>query len=315
MTSLLSERAARRRIGAYVGLLAISLVLLAGSASPLVLDVQRGIAFAFRPIQGAMDGAIREVASIFTAVTQIDGLRTENETLRRENERLALENRAAAELRREIALLTGLVQLRNGFEYDTVAAIVIARDSSEARRSVTIDKGTNDGIAVGHVVIAAGGALIGRVVDVGPDFARIVLISDPSSTVVGQLLDSGATGKVLGQLGGTLTMADVDSTAEVRIGEEVFTAGVELLSGIRSPYPKGLLIGQVVDLARDPNEVVQRVFLEPAVDLDHLEYVLVITSYLGGLQGPPASSVPCEPTASGTLPDSDVPCSSASPEP
>jgi len=315
MASLLAGRAARRRVGTYVALVAISLVLVAGSATPMVLDIQRGIAFAFRPIQGALDDAIRSVGSVAAAITEIGSLRTDNDALKIDNDRLRLENRGAAELRRENELLTGLLQLRNGFDFDTVAAVVIARDSSEARRVITIDRGTNDGIAVGHVAIAAGGALVGRVVDAGPDFATIVLISDPSSVVVGQLLGAGATGKVTGQLGGTLTMVDVDVVASVQIGGEVFSAGIELASGIRSPFPKGLLIGQVVDVAHDPNEVVQTVFLEPAVDLDRLEYVLVITSYLGGLQGPPASSVPCEPTASGTLPDSDVPCSSPTPEP
>ena len=92
------------------------------------------------------------------------------------------------------------------------------------------------------------------------------------------------------------------------IGEEVFTAGIELGGGIRSPYPKGLLIGRVVDVKRDPNDVVQTVYLEPAADLDHLEFVLIITDYQGGITGPIGSIGPCLPTASGALPDSDQPC-------
>jgi cell shape-determining protein MreC len=105
----------------------------------------------------------------------------------------------------------------------------------------------------------------------------------------------------------------------VAVGEEVFTAGIELGGGIRSPYPKGLLIGAVVDVTRDPNEVVQTVFLEPAAPLDTLEYLLVITNYAGGITGPIESGVPCDPTKGGTLPDSDQPCPSnpprASPSP
>ena len=93
-------------------------------------------------------------------------------------------------------------------------------------------------------------------------------MSDSTSTVIGQLLSSAATGKVIGQLGGALVMQDVDAAATVTIGEEVFTAGIELGGGIRSPYPKGLLIGRVVDVKRDPNEVVQTVYLEPAAPLD-----------------------------------------------
>lgn len=120
---------------------------------------------------------------------------------------------------------------------------------------------------------------------------------------------------VTGQLGGALVMTDVDAAATVTIGDEVFTAGIELAGGIRSPYPKGLLIGRVVDVKRDPNEVVQTVFLEPAAPLDQLEFLLVITDYEGGIVGPIETQLPCLPTASGTLPDSDQPCASRSPRP
>jgi rod shape-determining protein MreC len=162
-------------------------------------------------------------------------------------------------------------------------------------------------------VITSGGALAGRVTEVGANFAHVVLISDSTSTVIGQLLSTEATGKVIGQLGGALVMRDVDSATPVTIGEEVFTAGIELGGGIRSPYPKGLLIGAVVDVKRDPNEVVQTVFLEPAAPLDRLEFLLVITNYAGGLTSPSETGAPCDPIKGGTLPDSDQPCASGAP--
>jgi rod shape-determining protein MreC len=255
------------------------------------------------------------VESIGTAVTEIDQIRVQNEALKAENQQLLIENQSAAEFARENDELTSLLQLRHGLVFHTLATTVIARESSEARRVIVVDRGSNDGVAVGQVIVAAGGALAGRVIEVGPDFARVVLISDGSSTVIGQLFGSAATGKVVGQLGGALVMEEVDSTAPVAIGEEVFTAGIELSGGIRSPYPKGLLIGRVVDVKRNPNEVVQTVYLEPAASLDHLEFVLVITDYQGGLTGPTGSEPPCLPTASGTLSNSDLPCATAAPGP
>jgi rod shape-determining protein MreC len=150
-------------------------------------------------------------------------------------------------------------------------------------------------------------------VEVGSNFAHVVLMSDSTSTVIGQLLSTADTGKVVGQLGGALVMQDVNAAATITIGDEVFTAGIELGVGIRSPYPKGLLIGRVIDVKRDPNEVVQTVYLEPAAPLDRLEFLLVITDYEGGIIGPIETGVPCGPTASGTLPDSDQPCASDTP--
>jgi rod shape-determining protein MreC len=298
---------------AYGTLLVISLVLMSVSSNPLIRELQHGIAFAFKPIQQAIDGVASEVSSIATTIAEIDQLRQENATLRSENDLLDAESRSAGELRRENELLTALLQLRNGLEYETRAVTVIARESSEARRSLVIDRGSDDGLAVGQVVIGAGGSLVGRVTEVGTSIAHVVLISDPTSTVTGQLLSSSATGKVVGQLHGALVMTDVDSAAEVARGEEVFTAGIELGGGLRSPYPKGLLIGRVVDVTIDPNEVVQTVFLEPAAPLDRLEFLLVITDYEGGILGPIETGVPCDPTDGGTLPDSDQPCATDAP--
>ena len=314
MAAILANRTFRRRAVAYVALLVVSLVLVTISSNPIVRDVQNGVAFAFKPFQVAVGDVARDVASIASTIAEIDRLRQENVELRTENDRLEAESRAAAELRRENDQLTGLLQLRTGLAYQTLAVSVIARESSEARRAIVIDRGSDDGLSPGQVVIAAGGALTGRIVDVGPTFAHVVLISDATSTVIGQLLGTTATGKVIGQLGGALVMQDVDAAAGVSIGEEVFTAGIELDGGIRSPYPKGLLIGRVVDATRDPNEVVQTVFLEPAAPLDRLEFLLVITDYEGGIIGPIETGVPCDPTKGGTLPDSDQPCASGAPD-
>jgi rod shape-determining protein MreC len=313
VNTLLANKTFRRRAIAYVAVLAASLVLVTVSSNPLVRDLQHGVAFAFRPVQVAIDGIARDVSSIATTIADIDRLRQENAELRSENDRLQAESRSAAELRRENEGLTGLLQLRNGLQYQTVAASVIALESSEARRAIAIDRGTDDGLATGQVVIAAGGALVGRIADVGPNFAHVVLISDSTSTVIGQLLSSTAKGRVIGQLGGALVMLDVDASAAVSIGEEVFTAGIELKGGVRSPYPKGLLIGKVIDVSRDPNVVVQTFFLEPPAPLDRLEYLLVITDYEGGVTGPVETGVPCDPTRGGTLPDSDQPCPSKAP--
>lgn len=311
MSGLLSTRVARRRALVYAGMLALSLFLMAASQTGPALEAERGIGFVLRPFQGALDSAARQVISVVDAVREIDRLRIENSALQDENDRLTNENKATVELRRENELLTGLLQVRNGFDYQTVGAQVIARESSEFRRVVTIDKGSDDGIAVGNVVVADGGALAGRVVEIGPNYARIQLLTDTASTVIGQLSTTAATGEVVGQLQGVLVMGKIDAGVRIQLGEEVVTAGLELSGGLRSPYPKGLVIGQVVDFTRDANEVVQTAFLQPAANLDRLEYVLVITDYQGGLPPADQQSSQCTTGTNGTLPDTDQPCSTS----
>ena len=310
MTALLASKAARRRGIVFTVLLVITVLLMALSSNPAVREVQNGVSFAFRPIQGALDEVARSVASVAAAITEIDRLRVDNAALRAENERLTTENARLDEIRRENDSLTALLQLGAGFDFKTAAATVIARESSEFRRLVVLDKGTSDGIAVGDVAVAAGGALAGRVVEVGPDSAKVVLLTDSESTVIGQLTSNAATGQVVGQLGGVLVMSQIDSGETIAVGDEVVTAGIELGGGVRSPYPKGLLVGQVVDVRRDANDVVQTAFLQPAAQLDKLEYLLVITDYDGGL--PPIEQQPIDCTGK-TLPQGEQPCLSPGP--
>ncbi len=101
-------------------------------------------------------------------------------------------------------------------------------------------------------------------------------------------------------------MRNIDSAVEIGLDEEVFTAGIELAGGIRSPYPKGLVVGSVVDVQRDANDVVQTAYLTPAANLDSFELALVITDYEGGL--PPVDQQPVPCGTSGTVPEGEVPC-------
>jgi rod shape-determining protein MreC len=316
MSSLLATKIARRRSIAFVALLAATLVMMAFSSLPATREFQGAVSFALRPIQGAVNDVAKGVSGVFSAMSDIERLHTDNAALRRENERLTAENLRLADAQHQNELLTGLLQLQSGFSYKTAAATVIARESSEFRRLVTISKGSDDGIAEGDVVIGEGGALAGRVTEVGPNYAKVILITDQTSTVIGQLQTSGAAGQVVGQLAGALLMTNIDSTETIELGEEVVTAGIELPGGVRSPYPKGLLIGQVIDVRRDANSVVQTAYLSPATNLDKIEYVLVVLDYEGGLPQGGDTPIDCSQTgAGGVLPGGEQPCIEPTPKP
>jgi rod shape-determining protein MreC len=318
MTTLFANRAVRRRAVAFTVLIAISLVLMAMSSSPAVLEFQRAISFALRPVQGAVDGVAQGLSSVVAAVGEIDRLHTDNAALRQENERLTAENLRLQQLQKDNDHLTGLLQLQASFAYKTTAAEVIGRESLETRRTLAISKGSNDGIKEGDVVIAEGGALVGRVVEVAPTSATVVLITDRSSTVVGRTETSDATGEVVGQIGGALVMQNIDTTEQIQVGEQVVTAGIELAGGIRSPYPKGLLLGEITDIRRVASSVVQTAYLQPTANLEKLDAVLVVLDYRGGL--PPLDDTPIDCSLTGPgggLPGGERPClePSASPPP
>jgi len=218
------------------------------------------------------------------------------------------------------ASLGALLQIRSTLDFRTVAAEVIGRQISQSERVVTLSSGSDEGISVGDVVLADGGALVGRVVEVGPNYSRVLLISDTRSTVIGMTDPSRATGNIQGQLGGALLMTQIPTTEEVKVDDEVVTAGIDLGDGVRSPFPKGLLVGRVVDVQRDAASVVQIALVDPAVALDKLEYVLVITDYEGGIPiGPGPSASPDEsgtqasPEASPSVTPGELPIELPSP--
>src|SRR5437867_4383271 len=309
MSTMFATRAARRRAVAFTALVSTSLILMAVSSSPIITEFQNAMAFALRPVQGALHDVADSVSGAFTAIGDINRLHSDNAALRRENERLTADNLRAQALEQENEQLSTLLQLKSSFSYQTAAAVVIARESSELRRTVTVSKGSDDGIAKGDVVIAEGGALVGRVTDVGPNFAIVTLISDRTSTVVGQTETNAAIGDVVGQLGGALIMQNIDSTETVQPGEQVLTAGIQLPGGIRSPFPKGLLIGEVTDVKREASSVVQTAYLQPTTNLDKVSYVLVVLDYVGGLPGAVDTPIDCSHTGQGgSLPGGENPC-------
>lgn len=311
MTSLSGNRLARRRAILFGTLLAVSVGLMVVSSTGPVIELQRGVSFAFRPIQGGLDSIARGVSDLAETVTEIETLHRTNDQLARENARLAAENARTKELERQNQILTELLEVKGSLGFSTVTGSIIARESSQFRRVVTIDAGTDRNVREGDVVVGAGGSLVGRVTGVTGNSATILLVNDTTSTVIGQLGTNQATGSVIGQLGGVLIMENIDSTERIQIGDTVTTAGIDLGGGVRSPFPKGLPIGSVVDVARDANAVTQTAFIQPAADLERLEYVLVITNYDGGL--PPVDQSPSPCASSGAQPEQ--PCVSPTPSP
>ena len=184
MTSLSSDRAVRRRTILFGGLLAVSLGLMVVSSSGPAVELQRGFAFAFRPIQSGLNSVAGSVAGLVDTVTQIQSLHQTNEQLAQENAQLSAENARAKELERQNELLTQLLEVKGSLGFTTVTGSVVGRESAQFRRVVTLDIGTDRNVQEGDVVVGTGGALLGRVTSVTGNSATVLLINDTSSTVL-----------------------------------------------------------------------------------------------------------------------------------
>ena len=128
-------------------------------------------------------------------------------------------------------------------------------------------------------MISVGGALLGRVIDVGEGWADVMLISDPEFVVAGLDRPTLATGNVVGRLSAPLAMTEIKRTDKVRENDLVVTLGARIGAGFRSVYPKGIPIGRVVDIIDEPEQVVKTALIVPEADLQHFEYVLVQTNF------------------------------------
>jgi len=283
---------ARRQATLYVALLTITLLLLAFSSSGPLTEIRRGVGFAMAPIQNVLRGAGQGFSSFFGALGEIDQLRQQNQDLQTQVNELQTQNQSLESLRSQNQQLTDILQVRSSLDYESTAAEVISRRITDQEHVISLDRGTNAGIANGDPVVGGGGALVGQVVDVGANYSRVLLITDTRMNVVGLLQTSRGVGTVRGQLDRPLEMDGISATNQVNLGESVVTAGIELSENIRSPYPKGLLIGTVADVERSPDQLFQTALVSPAANFETLEYVLVITNYQGGL--PPISPEPSD---------------------
>lgn len=259
----------------FLFLFALSLVILFTRNTDLLQAVASGATTVLVPVQSALADFGRRADRIVEATVQIDQLRIDNSRLRDENQRLLLDNARLAEQIAQAGQQAKLDETARALPYETVSAPVIARDPGGVLRSILIGGGSGAGMAVGHVVLSDQG-LVGRITDVGPNYAKVVLVTDSSSVVSALVQGSRATGLVRGQYGDTLVMDWVLQTEPVKEGDVVVTAGLAAGGELRSLYPKGLVLGRVAEVAKARDAAYLRAIVLPAVDVRRLERVLVV---------------------------------------
>jgi len=259
----------------FLFLFVLSLLILFTRNTDLLQAVSSGATTALVPVQSALTDFGRRADRIVEATVQIDQLRTDNVRLRDENQRLLLDNARLAEQIARAGQQAKLDETARTLPYESVSAPVIARDPSGVLRSILIGGGSGAGMAVGHVVLSDQG-LVGRITEVGPNYAKVVLVTDSSSVVSALVQGSRATGLVRGQFGDTLVMDWVLQTEPVAVGDVVVTAGLAAGGELRSLYPKGLVLGRVAEVAKARDAAYLRAIVLPAVDVRRLERVLVV---------------------------------------
>jgi rod shape-determining protein MreC len=229
------------------------------------------------PLQEGVSLAAGQLDELAQTARDLRDLRQRNEELEAQNANLLLENVRLREIEVEAALLRDLLNLAQANpSFDLQGAHVvgreIARDPTNLQRYITLDVGREAGIARNMPVVTAQG-LVGRIREVGNGWSRVLLIIDRSSSVNALTQSTRASGLVEGQVDDSLVMRSISQSDVVSVGDTVFT------SGLGGNFPRQILIGQITEVDRKDYELYQTAVVQPTVDFDHLEVVLVITDF------------------------------------
>ena len=253
-----------------VSILVLTFYLREGDSGP-IHTLRAGVTTITAPAR--MAGNL--VSAPFNAVGNIFGNLTASratlDELEAENAELTARVAELAEYQATSERLEKLLDLQSTYNLQSTAARIIGQSSDAWSDTVTIDKGSLDGISVNMPVTNSTG-VIGQVIEVAPNASTVRLLTDEGSGVSAMIQDTRAQGMVQGQPDGTLRMDYVSVDADVKEGDIIIT------SGIGGVYPKGLPIGTVASVTKNSNDVYYTIIVSSASRTESNEEVLVITS-------------------------------------
>ena len=211
------------------------------------------------------------------AAEEREKLMTEVVTLREQARRLSF-------LERDNDALRKLLGFKDSYKYSLVACEVVARgDATGWWQTLTLNKGTSDGVAPDMAVISIDG-LVGRTMEVSRQSTTVLLVTDPTCRISCKFTRTGALGISSGgglTPGGDSKMAMFHSPRPNRMDyiakdQKIFESDSIVTSGLGGVYPEGLLVGYVSRTDMDPSGLYQTADLRPAADMQALKYVFVV---------------------------------------
>lgn len=258
-----------------LGLAAI--VLMALQITGHLQPVQSLITQLTSPAQVGATGVTENLAGAISFLVELRTLRQRNAELEQINSGLLVENFQLREVERENQTLRQLLnyaQTQPGLDLRgaQIVARVIGQESNNFLNYMMLDLGEEHGIAVGMPVMTDQG-LVGRISEVTATTSKVLLIDDASSAVNAILQSSRLNGVVRGTPSGDLVMDYIPQGQVFSVGEVV------LSSGLGGRFPKGIPIGQVVEIRQRDIDVFQQAVVRPTVNFQRLEMVMVVTNF------------------------------------
>ncbi|HVE98357.1 MAG TPA: rod shape-determining protein MreC [Mycobacteriales bacterium] len=247
--------------------------------------LRRGAATVVGPVQRAVTRVVRPIGQALSSVGDLGTLDEEVDRLRKENAQLRTRLRAAEDLERRVAELDRLLGASGGRGAEILPATVIAETPNNFEWTITLDRGSRDGVRADMTVITGDG-LVGRVLDVAPFTSQVLLAIDPQSAVAARLAN-GQVGLVRGNGIEPMVLELREPDVKVAKGDVVLTSD-------QGTYVGGIPIGVAETITRQPT-LTMRVTIKPYVRYTALDIVGVI---LSAPRETPAAAVRPTPSAS-----------------
>ncbi|MCE5281009.1 MAG: rod shape-determining protein MreC [Deltaproteobacteria bacterium] len=259
-------------------LLIVSLSILSYSAVNLTETglLRKMVLEVAAPVENLINTSLTALHDAWKRYLFLVGMEDENRKLRRENALLAKQLNQYREGYMEGMRLQRLLDIKSGFQTQTLAARVIDRKHTSLFKTILINKGTSEGLRVGFPVLADKG-VVGRIIETSWHASRVLLLIDENSNIDALIQRSRAQGMLQGAGSSGCNMKYISRVEEVQPGDVVVTAG---LAGV---FPKGLLLGVVSGVSRKEGGLFQKIEVAPAVDFSRLEEVLALITEQGNV--------------------------------
>jgi len=289
MRNLFSTRV--KIILVVAALLTVALAILSGITNTTMVDLAvKGVLAPFRAAGTALTTAAEKY---YGYMFRYEALAAENEVLEQRISEMEDVARQAAATSRENQRLRDALELKQTREdFVLVDAYIIGWSSTDWENTFTITRGTAAGIEENMCVITANGEVVGLVTEAGVNYAEVKTVLDSTLEISGTISTSGYNGMVSGgYTNGTETLLKMNylpSSAIIRNHDQVVTSGSTV-------YPRGLIMGYVVDAGFEETGVAKFALLDPAAEISSLEQVFIITQYTTeDIVSPAAEETPAE---------------------
>jgi rod shape-determining protein MreC len=254
-------------------LLIVALGYLLGFGADSTRKLQAGFYQLIAPFLKTGSGLEKQITSVRTGLKTLEELERENASSRVENRSLRATNEALRDVEHEVNRLRHALSYRERSLFKLVPAQIVTRESATWWRTVTINRGKDDGIDIELPVLTDEG-LVGKTTTVSANISVVLLVSDENCRVAAAVEGTREQGIVTGErVAGALTPAlnlnFLSKQADLKPGQKAYTSG---MGGV---FPPGLLIGTVQSFR--VRELDSQARLAPAVDLSRLEDVFVVT--------------------------------------